>query len=875
MGSFGDSCIFIIDQRATYFIWLKAKQIGGFFLWAGAGLFLLTALGAGMVYLYQDKIIELFVAEANKHIKTKVEVANISLSLFDKFPQMSVTLDKVQIMESAAGSQVPLATVDKIFCTFSVMDILQKKYQVRELFMEDGEVHIKVFSNGEINYRIFGKDTTATPNQKLAFNFQQVSLRNMLITYDDQPLQQYDKVRAIQMQAALQMNGPEVAVQGEGKAFVYTVRLRENEYFKNKQTFLKASLRLNLDTKDIQLAPSLVQVNQASYEVAGHINYAHSIFYDLKFKGRNTSVQSVVALLPEKYDRLYGQYESSGKVYFNGSVKGHLSPKETPLVNISFGCRQASFYQPDYKQKITHINLDGSFTNGIRHTSVTSVLALKNFKGRLGGQPISGNLVYRNFDNPYLNLDLKGKFEVAHVLGIFPVAEIKKGSGRADVTVAFAGPLKLFRTSGGHAAVRASGDITLHNVMLQLNNYRHPFRKLTGDFLIRKNDMAVTNFKGWLGSSDFLVNGYFKNVLSWMLLKNKGLRIEADVESKFMNADQLLSGSFGNKVAIVKNTPGRAGGSGQYRLLVSRHFSFDINATVQRLQFRRFRGQNIKGNVQLKNQVVSSQNISMDMAGGRFALQGRMDASAPDNLKITTTAELANIRVDSLFYAFEDFGQKFILQRHLKGILTARINSDLYFDSRLNAKTDQMEAEINAMVRNGQLLDFEPLQKLSRFLKRKELANIQFAELRNNFWIQKRTVYFPEMEIRTDVRRASVIGVQGTHTFDQQMDYKFRIPLILRKVGVPAEPGQVVAVAAGTPSIFLTLKGNESNYKVALDKSRVRNKVAGNLDGDKEAFPGKPEPRARERIELKDILKGRKPQKKKEVQLEDDEYFDF
>ena len=196
-------------------------------------MFLLTALGAGLVYLYQDKVIQLFITEANKHIKTKVEVAKISLSLFDKFPQVSVTLDRVQIMESAAGSKVPLATADKIFCTFNVMDILLKKYQVRELFMENGEVHVKVFPDGEINYRIFGKDTTATTDQKFAFNLQKVWLRNMLITYDDQPLQQYDKVLANQMQAALQINGSEIAVEGEGQALVYTVRLRENEYFKN------------------------------------------------------------------------------------------------------------------------------------------------------------------------------------------------------------------------------------------------------------------------------------------------------------------------------------------------------------------------------------------------------------------------------------------------------------------------------------------------------------------------------------------------------------------------------------------------------------------------------------------------------------------
>lgn len=839
----------------------------------------LILLAVTVVYFYQDKVIALFVTEANKHIKTQVQVRQIALSLFDKFPQVSVTLDGVQVMESVPGSHTPLATADKIFCTFSILDILLKKYQVRELFMENGEVHVKVLPTGEINYRIFGKDTTAAPNEKFAFDLQKISLRNVLVTYDDKPLQQYDKVMAHQVQASLSINGPEIQVQGEGKAYVYTVRLRENEYFKNKETHIKSSLRLNLATKAIQLAPSLVQVKQARYEVTGNINYARSIYYDLTFKGQNTSVQSVVALLPEKYYQQYGQYASSGNVYFNGAVKGHLSPRETPLVNIAFGCRNASFYQPDYKQKITRLNLTGSFTNGPEHTSATSVLALKNLKGTLAGQIITGNLVYRNFDNPYLELDVKGKLAVAHVLGIFPVAEIKSGSGLAQVAVNFAGPLKLFRAGSQAAAVRADGDITLHQVRLQLRDYGQPFRGLSGNFLIRKNDVAVTNFRGWLGSSDFRLNGFFKNALSWLFLKNQALRIEADLESKFVNGDQLLSSSFNNSGRRGNQAAGKAGATGQYRLRVSPRLFFDVNASVRHLQFRRFRAKNIRGNVQLQHQVISTPLVSMNVAGGQFFLKGRMDARVADNLKITTTANLAGMQVDSLFYEFENFGQQFIVQRHLKGVLTAQIDSDLYFDSHLQAKTDRMEAEIKALVRNGQLIDFEPLQKLSRFLKRQELANIRFAELQNNFWIQKRTVFIPEMEIRTDVTRASIIGVQGTHTFDQEMDYKFRIPVILRKARIPDQAGTPIAVAAGTPNIFLTLKGNEKDYKVALDKSRVKNKI--NLKwrrepvAEREKQEPSPEPAPKNKVVLKDVLKSKKPAKKKEVQLEEDEFFDF
>jgi hypothetical protein len=211
---------------------------------------------------------------------------------------------------------------------------------------------------------------------------------------------------------------------------------------------------------------------------------------------------------------------------------------------------------------------------------------------------------------------------------------------------------------------------------------------------------------------------------------------------------------------------------------------------------------------------------------------------------------------------FENFGQSFLVQRHLKGELTANIHSDLFFDSHLTPKNDEMEAEVQVLIRNGQLNNFEPLQKLSAFASRRELANLRFAELSNTFYIQGRTIFIPEMEIHSNVSRASLIGIQGTHTFDQQMDYKIRIPLNKNARRDKDEAyGRVTPVSNGTTNLFLTLKGNEKNYKVGYDKERVKNKIVQDLKTEKQ--------------ELIEIFKGKKPEKKKEVEPEPGEYFDF
>src|SRR5690606_8911042 len=106
--------------------------------------------------------------------------------------------------------------------------------------------------------------------------------------------------------------------------------------------------------------------------------------------------------------REFSQYRSEGDIYFSGTVKGNASAKETPLISVSFGARDASFYHPDVQQRVEKINLKGSFTNGEQQNASTSTLKLENLSGVLNGRAFKGNLTYRNFNNPNIAFDVQG-----------------------------------------------------------------------------------------------------------------------------------------------------------------------------------------------------------------------------------------------------------------------------------------------------------------------------------------------------------------------------------------------------------------------------------------------------------------------------------
>lgn len=818
----------------------------------------IVGIAAGLVYAYQDKIIGLFVAEANKHITAKVEVGRISLSLFDKFPQVAVALDQVNVHEGIAESDSSLARAQKLYFTFSLFDMVRGRYNVKQLYLENGSIHVRVLKNGQVNYHILATDTTAESGD-FAFSLEKIHLSQVAVRYTDLQLNHAIEAHAQQMVATMDIINEKIDLEAKGDARISTIRIGKGEYFKDKSVALRTQLSISRSAQTIALRPSVVQVEGAAYEVGGQIAYGGTTQLDLQLQGKDTNIQSLFSLLPQQFSREYSQYRSEGDVFFKGTVQGKVSAKHNPQVAFEFGARNASFYHPDIKQKIDGLHLDGYFTNGASQNAATSLLELKNLRGVLNKRPFGGSLTYRNFSNPYLAFTAKGMLDVGYVVGLLKRDDLRSGSGLADVRISFAGNLKEFKARPGNSTLNTSGDITLHNVSLGLKELPMPLKGLHGNFMFQKNDVAVSDFKGQIGDSDFVLNGMFRNVMAWLLLDRQRLLVEADFSSQYLNFDQLLSEEL--------NTPTdarQASSATAYKFHVSPDIAFDLSAAIRQAKFRRFRAEHIKGEVKLRNQTVSSPNISFSAIGGNFAVRGTLDARTRNHIKVSTATKLSNMSVDSLFYVFENFGQTFVMDKHLRGRLTANIVSDVYFDSQLNAKTDLMQAEIAATVRDGQLINFAPMQKMSAFVKRSELANMKFAELSNNFWIQQRTIFIPEMDIRSNLSAIPSVSISGTHTFDQDMDYRIKLPL---SRGAKPDRDSVYGVVAedpnaGNSSLFLTLRGKESDFKLAYDNERVREKIKTDLK--------------QEAQELKNLLRGKKPVKQeKKVELQEGEYFDF
>jgi hypothetical protein len=277
------------------------------------------------------------------------------------------------------------------------------------------------------------------------------------------------------------------------------------------------------------------------------------------------------------------------------------------------------------------------------------------------------------------------------------------------------------------------------------------------------------------------------------------------------------------------------------------------------MHYKKFKPTNITGNLLIKNQMAVARNIKFKAMGGSLALDGIADAKNNKAIDVITTFKVNGIQIDSAFYVFENFRQTFIQDKHLKGQASADVDLEMVLNEKLKWFPETLRANISTTIKNGELNNFEPLHKLDKYLDDAGLNKLRFADLKNEILIENKIIYIPMMEVSSNV---TSLQISGTHTFDQHIDYRVIAPLRSRKKIDPDEAfGAIEDDGRGQTKIFLKITGTTDNYKVALDQDAVKNKIVSDLK--------------KEVIELKEAFKLKGKRKKKELELETDDYFEW
>ncbi len=780
------------------------------------------------MYFNQDAIIARGIVEANKYLKAPVSVGKISLSLFDRFPQVAIKFENITIQESIPESKAHLLNAKKLYLSFDVIKVIQKQYVISEIHIANGNILVRTDSLGRHNFDIIKKDSTQkTQNKNQGFALKNISLEDISVIYKNEGKNTEISLYTSKTIASLKNKKGFTEIALDGAFKMHQVGLGEHTYFKEKNLSLKSKLKFDANKHTFEILPTSLNVEGSRFELTGLFDSGENPHLNIDIEGINTNIQTLLSLLSKQiYDKV-SMYESKGIVYFKGNINGSMATGSQPDIKIQFGCQNASFFHPQLKKALQNTSFQGDFENIAGKTK----LQIVDLVSTLDGKKIEADIVLEDFKDPKLSLNLNANLNIASIASFYPIPKIQNPKGDLGIDFYFSGKLADLKTNEGKKHIDASGEININNLSFNFHNKPFLFNDFNINAVFNKNDVSFNSFTGKIGKTDVALDGFFKNIIPYLLVPDEPLLIRANGKSTNVDLDELLTatGAELTKTEETKsNQPKEA-----YKLSVSPNLLLDINCDIEKLKFRKFKASDIRGNLQLDNGLISMNNMKITLAGSKIEASASLDTKVKEKMVFQTKTKLRNIDADSVFHLFEEFDQKFITSKNLKGKLNSDLQVYLELDKNLNINSKSVLADVDLTIINGQLINFEPIQKLSKFVDDEELKNIKFKEIKNSFHIENQKIIIPEMVIRSNL---NTISVSGTHTFANQMDYRIKIQLKNYKKKNTAEEETAMETAPTGTTLFLKLTGTPPNIKIAYDTKSVAKKIVQKMDEEKKEF---------------------------------------
>ena len=796
----------------------KAKKI---LLWTLIITTLIVVQGFIVMFVYQDEIKNLAVKELNKQLNTPIKVGKIDFSLFEHFPFAAISFPDVEMKESNNQHQNNLVQAKDISLLFNVWDLVNKNYHIKKLYLADAHVNIVIDSLGNPNYSIW--KASQSSNEAFQFSIDKIRLENTSVSFKD--LQNKKTINLLVKDGELSgdFTEKEFELKAEVATEIEKINFNGNNYLLDKKAEIATEVLVNLNQSIFEIKKLHVELPEITLDSKGKITYSEKTQNILlNVKGSEMSIQSFISLLPKAQQNKLKDYQSTGDFYFDADIKGSIGPKKVPSIKIKAGIKNGSVTianEKIKKQKIENVELNVEFTNGSSTSLNSAVLQINKFKGTLDGNPISAQASIRNFNNPSIFLTLATSASLKKLAELMPDAPVKFTNGSMAINVNLNGLWSDFSAVNSIEKTNANGSIVIKDAAFQLPNSSLVCKNGNGNFSFEKNDLKINQLNAQLGSSDLALQGYFRNLLGFVLFPDQSLQIDAQLKANKINLAELISSTPTN------NT------QSEYLIKINPKLSCNLKVDINELIFQKFKANDIGGNIQIGNQQINTDYLSFRAQDGLVFAKIKLDASVGKPLSIDADLNLKKINITKFFYEFEEFGLEIIQSKNLKGLATASIKVHSIWDKYLAANTDALTAEGPILIENGELINFEPMLALSKFIDVNELKNLKFASLANTLSIKNRIVTIPAMQIQSS---ALNVDFAGTHNFDNIIDYRLKILLsdLIKKKSKrlgDEQFGELEDDGRGKTVLYIKMYGDAENPKFNIDKIGIKKKLADDL----------------------------------------------
>ena len=805
---------------------------------------LVFGASATLIYLKQDNLEQIVIEEISKQLKSEILVEDISFSAIKNFPYVSVEFDNLTIID--AFQEDTLCKLNKVNVKFNALDLYNKIYLIQEISLANGYASI-YYKDGRPNYEIWNTESDTVESESIDFGLENVALHNVKINYV------YDGLVSSFMnkETRLQLNieDSETFIDIDAQLLNEKLLLNNINHFPNEN--INLNTKMSIDSSGLDITTDL-SVKDIPFNL--DINQTNKTL-KVNVIAKEFDIVSTLEIFPKEYLSAIEDYDISGKSSFKLAYLSDL--QKEARIDVDFTFKNGTIKSNVIPFDLQQLSLNGKYTNGSKRTDETTLIDFKDIQLIANNEPVLANATINGLENPKIKADVSSQLKLSELEKWGYKSDLKSIDGIATYEVTYNGNVGVKNNIDYDIAMaKKSVDISIENLSLKVDEQSPKLSNSTVKLKVVNDHIDIERLEGTLAEeSKFKFVGAMENVFSYLFLKNSPLKIAGEFNSKWMIFDELMqvdSTSEGNtnEVKAVE---------------LPQDIIANVKFNLDDFTYDRFHMRNFHSDIKYKNKKLNVNNIELETMSGKITSNLTFEQLRSGKMRLISTTLLDNINVRQLFYEFHNFGQSTMRHKHLKG----KIDSEIYlrneWDKYFTPIDDHLYSFIDVNINNGELLEFEPLMEMSDYISVNELKRIKFSNLENQIEIKNNKIEIPFMEIYSS---ALDMAGSGSHTFDNEMDYEFKILLneILgnkfkrkhkKKV---SEFGVIEDDGIKGMTLFLKMKGSVDNPDISYNTLKLRESLDKGFKKEKK--------------KLKDVVKSEFGDKPSEQQIEDKPDYD-
>lgn len=806
-----------------------------------AGIIAFYVLALIVISILANKEKARILATINNALKENLQgeahIKNIELNAWRHFPSIEIRLEDVSLIDTLY--HLPVLSAGSISTTVSLIQVVKSNKSISNLEVKDAVFHLFTDSAGYSNNYLLklkkkpAPETTGKKKNQSIF-IRQINIENTLVLIENKQKEKRIEFTATEVEAKLDKKDSVIHINLKEDCLMKTglgFNLSKGSYLENQQLEGEWQLDLNTSSKTISFNKTKLAINKHDYELTGYFDFSEKQQFKIQVDTKDVKYSDASALVTNAIRKKLVLFDLQKPINVTGIIEGSLLAGGIPYVNVLWNTKDNVLQTP--AATFSNCGFEGNFLNEVikdsPRTDPNSRIIFTTFSGDWDGIQLSGkNIMVNNLENSTLKFNLTSNCTFDALDRKFALSTIRFVKGAAALELQYDGPL----TNGKEIVENLHGSLHIQDGEVQYIPRDFTFTNCSGDIYFLEDSISLKKIQCDYKDNHFEVNVDGKNIRKRLLnTDTANATMICNVFSPSVNLGDFktLFSPTSEKKVVRKQDKVKFSKTASGIDDMLEKGALQINLKANTLKYNRLLASNVNAGILFRQHNWQITGFSVNLADGSLNAKGNIRQINPKYHEASLVMQMKNMNVQKAFYAFDDFGQNGISSKHIRGILNADANVKLGINSSGNIIPSTTKGIVNFSLKNGALINYEPLMKLQNFvLANKDVSNVKFAELKDKLEVDGDKLYISRMEIQSTALSMFIEGVYG---FKGNTDLLLQLPLsnlsardknyIPKNIGVNSKVGPSVRVRASS--------GDDGKVKFNLTFSKkVKNKENAN-----------------------------------------------